>query len=269
MFQLRCQPQCAADWRVVGHCVAGIGRVGRCAVSGGRTRLAALRATADGPPAATARAGTRTTGSFRRRTAKRGALGEQFVVGYERRRLREQGRGDLAGRVRWTASEDGDGLGYDVLSYDTDGHERHIEVKTTALGAEAPFYISSAELEFARRQLASYALHRVYAVQGDIPRFSYSKATTPSSSNSPRDILGLPARSDPSRRRQTIKGRGTDHPERGLTGRVHPSRPLAAALSVMATGLALARYKVNEVPAVELSEEPGSGSARARMLETP
>jgi hypothetical protein len=110
-------------------------------------------------------------GLLQEENSKRGALGEQLVVGYERRWLREQGRGDLAGRVRWTASEDGDGLGYDVLSYDTDGHVRHIEVKTTALGAEAPFYISSAELEFARSHLASYALYRVYAVLLATPRF--------------------------------------------------------------------------------------------------
>lgn len=57
------------------------------------------------------------------------------------------------------------------MSYDTDGHERHIEVKTAALGAEAPFYISLAELEFARRHLASYALYRVYAVLLDPPQF--------------------------------------------------------------------------------------------------
>jgi hypothetical protein len=68
------------------------------------------------------------------------------IVDYERGWLREHGRGDLADRVRWTAREDGDGLGYDVLSYDTNGHERHIEVKTTALGAEAPFYIPQPNL---------------------------------------------------------------------------------------------------------------------------
>jgi hypothetical protein len=77
----------------------------------------------------------------------------------------------LADRVRWTASEDGDGLGYDVLSYNIDGYERHIEVKTTALGALTPFYLSSAELEFAHRHLQSYALYRVYAVLASPPRF--------------------------------------------------------------------------------------------------
>ena len=51
-------------------------------------------------------------------------------------------------------------------SYDLDGHERYIEVKTTRLGAETPFYITSAELDFARR----HAVYRVYNVLGE-PRF--------------------------------------------------------------------------------------------------
>lgn len=52
----------------------------------------------------------------------------------------------------------------EVLSFDADGRRRYIEVKTTALGARTPFYISSAELEFARTHRGSFALHRVYDV---------------------------------------------------------------------------------------------------------
>jgi len=74
------------------------------------------------------------------------------------------------GHVRWTARDDGDGLGYDILSFDLDGHERYIEVKTTALGAETPFYITSAELDFAQRHADRYALYRVYNVLRE-PRF--------------------------------------------------------------------------------------------------
>jgi Domain of unknown function (DUF3883) len=92
------------------------------------------------------------------------------VVGYERDWLRQHGRPDLADGVRWTAREDGDGLGYDGLSFDLDGCERYIEVKATALGAETPFYISSAELDFAQRHADRYALYRVYNVLGE-PRF--------------------------------------------------------------------------------------------------
>jgi hypothetical protein len=100
------------------------------------------------------------------------------VVSYERGWLTRNGRPDLAGQVRWTSQEDGDGLGYDVLSFGLDGRERHIEVKATALGDSTPFYITSAELDFARRHAASYALYRVYDVLGT-PRGSTSwKATS-------------------------------------------------------------------------------------------
>jgi len=99
-----------------------------------------------------------------------GALGEQLVVEYERSQLRHRGRPDLAERVRWTAKEDGDGLGYDICSFRADGHVRYIEVKTTRLGADTPFYISSAELSFAERHPDSYALYRVFGVP-DAPQF--------------------------------------------------------------------------------------------------
>ena len=70
-------------------------------------------------------------------------------------------------RIRLIAGEritDGEG------SYDLDGHERYIEVKTTRPGAETPFYITSAELDFARRHADRYAVYRVYNVLGE-PRF--------------------------------------------------------------------------------------------------
>jgi Domain of unknown function (DUF3883) len=94
-----------------------------------------------------------------------GTLGEQLVVQFEEEQLRHSGRADLADSVQWTARDCGDGLGYDVLSSDAAGNERHIEVKTTALGAQTPFYISSAELEFARCHPQSFALYRVYDVR--------------------------------------------------------------------------------------------------------
>ncbi len=61
-----------------------------------------------------------------------GEAGEKFVVDLERRQLTEAERSDLARRVRWVAVEDGDGAGYDVLSFDRGGRERLLEVKTTS-----------------------------------------------------------------------------------------------------------------------------------------
>jgi hypothetical protein len=126
-------------------------------------------------------------GTLNEENRQRGAQGEELVADYECSWLRQHGHPDLADRVRWTAREDGDGLGYDVLSYGLDGHERYIEVKTTRLGAETPFYITSAELDFARRHRGQYALYRVYdvlreprffALEGDIGEVLELTATT-------------------------------------------------------------------------------------------
>src|SRR6266478_3284587 len=47
-----------------------------------------------------------------------GRAGEEFVVDLERRKLTEAARADLARKIRWVSAEDGDGAGYDVLSFD-------------------------------------------------------------------------------------------------------------------------------------------------------
>jgi Domain of unknown function (DUF3883) len=64
----------------------------------------------------------------------------------------------------WVAREDGDGLGYDALSFEVSGGVPHTELKTTALAPEAPFYMSSAELDFARGHAETYRLCRVARV---------------------------------------------------------------------------------------------------------
>ena len=63
-----------------------------------------------------------------------GRRGEEFVLEFERKRLHDGGRRDLAQRIEWTAQARGDGAGYDVQSFDADGSTRLIEVKTTGLG---------------------------------------------------------------------------------------------------------------------------------------
>jgi hypothetical protein len=60
-----------------------------------------------------------------RRNQRRGALGEELVVAFERQPLLRSGCGDLASQDRWSARLDGDGLGYDILSCSLGGRERH------------------------------------------------------------------------------------------------------------------------------------------------
>jgi hypothetical protein len=67
-------------------------------------------------------------------------LGEEFVFNLERHRLRVEGRDDLASRAEWVSQTIGDGLGFDILSFDvTDESERMLEVKATGLVRPAPW----------------------------------------------------------------------------------------------------------------------------------
>jgi Domain of unknown function (DUF3883) len=97
-----------------------------------------------------------------RENNKLGWLGEEFVVDYERQRLTEAGKPDLAIRVERISETRGDGAGYDVLSFEEDGTERYIEVKTTNSGKNYPFYISANELDFSEDFSEKYYLYRVF-----------------------------------------------------------------------------------------------------------
>jgi hypothetical protein len=103
-------------------------------------------------------------GSIQEENQRRGKLGERFVYEYEKKSLLDAGRPDLSGQVRWVARDQGDGAGYDVLSWDVAGEKRYIEVKATSYGRQVPFFISSAELDFARRNQEFYSLYRVYNI---------------------------------------------------------------------------------------------------------
>jgi len=93
-----------------------------------------------------------------------GLLGEEFVLECEKDRLRKADRNDLANRVAMVSCGD-ESLGYDVLSFDVDGDELHIEVKTTSRSREADpgFWLS--ENERSRAELDSqWTLYRVWSV---------------------------------------------------------------------------------------------------------
>lgn len=91
-----------------------------------------------------------------------GAAGELLVVEYERHCLRAAGKQTLSERVEHVAASRGDGLGYDVLSFDHNGRERLIEVKTTTFGAETPFYVSHEEVALSGALPDQFHLYRLY-----------------------------------------------------------------------------------------------------------
>lgn len=95
-----------------------------------------------------------------------GRAGELFVADLESRRLHALGKKKLAARVEHVAEVRGDGLGFDVLSFERDGRERLIEVKTTAFGQLTPFYVSRNELARSEVDAEIYRLYRIFDFRG-------------------------------------------------------------------------------------------------------
>lgn len=92
-----------------------------------------------------------------------GRAGEELVLEYEAQRLHREGAGGLANKIEHVAVTKGDGLGFDILSFDLDGRERLIEVKTTSFGKRTPFFISRGELACSKARPDEYHLYRLFA----------------------------------------------------------------------------------------------------------
>ncbi|WP_395702222.1 DUF3883 domain-containing protein [Aquabacterium sp.] len=91
-----------------------------------------------------------------------GRAGEDFAMDFERWRLRELGVAQLADQVEHVSATQGDGLGYDIRSFEVDGSERLIEVKTTSFGERTPFFVSANEVRVARDRSAQFRLYRLF-----------------------------------------------------------------------------------------------------------
>jgi hypothetical protein len=94
------------------------------------------------------------------RNRKLGREGEELVFQFERERLRQLDRPDLAKKIRWISEEDGDGAG--ILSFDKKGKERFLEVKTTVGSDSTPFYITRNELSLSSERPEAFRLCRVF-----------------------------------------------------------------------------------------------------------
>lgn len=91
-----------------------------------------------------------------------GLAGEDFALRFERWRLLQVGAGQLADKVEHVSVTRGDGLGYDILSFEPSGRERFIEVKTTSFGQKTPFFVSANEVRFARQKADQFRLYRLF-----------------------------------------------------------------------------------------------------------
>ena len=115
-----------------------------------------------------------------------GRAGEQWVIGFEQQRLTEAGHPELFQHLDWVADTQGDGMGYDILSFESDGQSRFIEVKTTNGGIASSFIISHNELEFSQEAGEQFHLYRVFqfrtgprlfTLSGDLSQHVHLKPT--------------------------------------------------------------------------------------------
>lgn len=91
-----------------------------------------------------------------------GKKGEEIVVEYEKTMLITRGREDLAKKVTTTREIAGNAERFDILSYDENGNEKYIEVKTTKGALNNIFHISESEVKFSHDYGENYYLYRVY-----------------------------------------------------------------------------------------------------------
>ncbi|EKO3453452.1 DUF3883 domain-containing protein [Vibrio fluvialis] len=108
-----------------------------------------------------------------------GLAGEKLVIEHERTKLINAGRTELADKIEHIALAD-PSAGYDILSFETDGSAKHIEVKTTKGLATTPFYISRNEVEISHRLGKQYWVYRVFGFKevSNTPLIFYSKNST-------------------------------------------------------------------------------------------
>lgn len=96
------------------------------------------------------------------RNRELGKRGEELVFERERLHLVGAGRLDLAHKIEWTSEERGDGAGYDIRSFNPDGSDRLIEVKTTNGAALTPFYVTENERAFSEERPDAFKLLRLH-----------------------------------------------------------------------------------------------------------
>lgn len=118
-----------------------------------------------------------------------GAAGELFVLNYERARLINLGNERLAEKIEHTSQTQGDGAGYDILSFEASGADRLIEVKTTKYGRETPFFVSGNELAVSETESSHYHLYRLFGFNVKPRLFTLSGAFSQTCSLSPSTYL--------------------------------------------------------------------------------
>lgn len=104
---------------------------------------------------------------FENKIKRIGSRGELIIFNYEKENLVKYGKPELAELVKDVSGEN---AGYDILSYNLDGTEKYIEVKSTV--SKPPvinFYITANELRKAR-ELPGYLVYIIFEVNTGKPK---------------------------------------------------------------------------------------------------
>lgn len=96
------------------------------------------------------------------RSTQLAAAGERFVLAFERARLRELGLKEKSAEVMWQSQTFGESFGYDIRSFNEDGSDRYICVKTTNFGPYFPYTLLAREMEKAKADASNFYLYRVF-----------------------------------------------------------------------------------------------------------
>lgn len=121
-----------------------------------------------------------------------GRAGEELVLRFEHERLWRAGKHSLADRIEHVARTQGDGLGYDIQSFEEDGKERLIEVKTTRFGALTPFFATRNEVEVSEERGSDYQLYRLFSFRTQPRLFTLAGSLRASCQLEPFSYSALP-----------------------------------------------------------------------------
>jgi hypothetical protein len=141
--------------------------------------LVAAPALADSPSQARQLAIRRLVGKFDpaasdARNRALGRAGEEFVVGFERRRLERAGLGVLAEKSAGFRTQTATVRITTLRRFEVDGQRRLLEVKTTCGNERTPFWMTRRECEVAAEQGAHYRVRRLFHFQNEPKMFDIS-----------------------------------------------------------------------------------------------
>ena len=126
------------------------------------------------------------------RNALLGSSGEKFILRFETERLCRAGKESLAAKIEHVSMTKGDGAGFDILSFEENGRERLIEVKTTKYGKETPFFVTRNEVAVSEKHRTDYHIYRLFEFRSNPALYMLGGAISATCDLSPTSFSARP-----------------------------------------------------------------------------